>query len=201
MLEIRNKYIVHKSFVNSKSFMKMPDTIYKIKKNENDDILEGKRLIETSDGGMNIRDALRNHVTEIYDSGGKKLYLKLVPAFKVIFQKYIITDGSNKRLGTLKQQLFIFFFRRRFKVLDNNGRFLMKVSSDFWLKRYFTFYMKGNPIAIIDRKWRGTKYEALEYDNYYHINVLDKNLDYNTRKLILASALFIDQTWGTKSAT
>lgn len=196
-MKFSNKYIIQKRFENSKALLKMHNTIYNIKDDKEKNLLEGKRIIEKSSQIFNFRDALRNHETEIYDND-KRLYLKTIPSYRINFAKYSVLNESKKQIGVLKEQLFIFFFRRRFKILDSNGDLIMKVRSDFWLKRSFTVKMKGKLLAKIDRKWRGTKREALQYDNYYHIEILDDKLDKNTRKFILASGIFIDQIWGTK---
>jgi uncharacterized protein YxjI len=127
----------------------------------------------------------------IFDADRKPFLVAKHP-FRFLFKRLEVADADSGRpIGALQQRFSVIY--KRFDVASPDGRVLMRVSSPIW--RIWTFRFQaidGRDRAVITKKWSGALKEIFTDSDNFALEFTDPSLGDDERKLLLASAIFID---------
>lgn len=124
----------------------------------------------------------------IFDSM-RSLVMRAHHPFRIFFQRLEIYDSHNQFLGALQQRWA--FFTKRFDVEDSQGQVVLEMRSGLFKIWTFPFFRGEQEIARIEKKWSGTLTEIFTDADRFRL-VIPGRATPNERRLLLASALFVD---------
>lgn len=117
--------------------------------------------------------------------------------FRWFFQELMIYGRNGEPLGSLKQRFA--WLRKKFDVVDENGRLLLRMRSGFFQFWTFPFFRHETECAVIRKKWSGLLKEAfLDADNFSV--EFTGELSEKEKKLILAASVFVDLQYFERKA-
>ena len=125
-------------------------------------------------------------------------FMKAHHPFRWYFQELIVSDAQGRVLGRIVKKFSI--FSKKFVVHNAQDAVFLEVSSPIWRIWTFPFIRNGILSAEVKKKWSGLLTEAFTDKDTFSIQVHDPSLKEEERKLLLASALFIDLLYFEKKA-
>lgn len=156
---------------------------------------QGKGLL-----GLLLRSFLghwRTFDVHFFDIDRKLQFVGKHP-FRWIFQCLEIYNEHGRYLGKLEQRFGL--LTKKFDLHDQNDQVIAEMRSgllQFWT---FPITRNGHKCAVISKKWSGLLKEAfLDADNFV-VQFEDPTANENLRKVILASAIFIDLQYFERKA-
>jgi len=118
--------------------------------------------------------------------------------FRFIFTRVELRDDQHRSLGAIQKRFA--FFSKRFHVEDEAGQILLTVSSPIWKFWTFTFQRQDQKAAEVKKRWSGLLSEAFTDKDNFLVDFIDSQLSERDKKLILASAVYIDLEYFEKKA-
>lgn len=136
---------------------------------------------------------------EIHFFDNQKVFLfKADHPFRWFFQCLEIYDENNKFLGRLEQRWG--FLTKKFDLHDSSDSVVATMRSGFFRIWSFPIKKNGNEYAVISKKWGGLLKELfLDADNFL-LEFQDSAISENMKKILLASAIFVDLQYFEKKA-
>jgi uncharacterized protein YxjI len=125
-------------------------------------------------------------------------FMRAVHPFRWYFEELEVTDSQGRRLGRVVKQFAI--LSKKFVVRDVTDQVLMTVASPIWKIWTFPFERNGRQVAVVKKKWSGLLAEAFTDKDTFSIEIQDASLNEDTRRLLLAAALYIDLMFFEKKA-
>ncbi len=116
--------------------------------------------------------------------------MKAVHPFRFFFQRLEVSDIGGRKLGAVQQRWAL--FSKRFDVENAMGQVVLEMSSPLWKPWTFPFSRGGREMASVKKKWSGVFAEIFTDKDNFMIEFGDPRLTEDERKLILASAVFVD---------
>ncbi|MFN7454974.1 MAG: phospholipid scramblase-related protein [Pseudobdellovibrionaceae bacterium] len=110
--------------------------------------------------------------------------------FRFFFQKFTVKDSQGRILGEMEQNFSLISkkFSLRSQITFRN--FTMK--SPIWKIWTFPITDAGRPVALIEKKWSGLLKEVFTDADQFRLGFQEASLSNDDRKLMLASAVFVD---------
>lgn len=131
----------------------------------------------------------RSFEVHFYDQQ-KQLFLIGYHPFRWYFERIEVKNNQNQIIGALQKRFSI--FSKKFDVEDENGKVLMTVNSPIWKIWTFQFQSQNRNMASISKKWSGFLSEVFTDKDRFLIEYKDKDLSENSKRTLLAAAVFID---------
>lgn len=128
----------------------------------------------------------------------RALFLIASHPFRWFFERIEVRDATGNYLGAIQKRWSI--FSKRFDLEDEAGNVFLEVSSPFWRLWSFSFRDQGQEKAAVKKKWSGVLFEAFTDKDSFLIEFKDPNMNEPKRKVILASAIFIDLLYFERKA-
>jgi hypothetical protein len=128
----------------------------------------------------------------------RKLRFRALHPFRFFFQRLEISSVEGRRLGALQQRFAI--LRKKFDVLDEHGRVVMRMRSGFFQFWTFPFFRQNSQVAVVRKKWSGILREAFTDTDHFQIEFEKPDLTEVEKILILASGLFVDLQYFERKA-
>lgn len=119
-----------------------------------------------------------------------QIFLQAHHPFRWFFERIEVKDAEGKYLGAIQKRFSI--LTKKFDVENERGMTILEVSSPVWKLWTFPFMHKNKKMAEVKKKWSGLLSEALTDKDNFALDFLDETMNEETKKLILASAVFID---------
>ncbi len=142
-------------------------------------------------GGTLLRQFLghwRSFTVVVFDEDRRPQFHLHFP-FRWFFKTLIVTDDKGQTLGTLEQRFAI--FRKKFDLLDPRGRTLARINSSFFRFWTFEFFLRGQSLGKIQKKWSGGLTELFtDKDNF--VVSYRPGLSAETQVLMLATCIMVD---------
>jgi uncharacterized protein YxjI len=110
--------------------------------------------------------------------------------FRWFFERIELSDADGRPLGAIQKRFA--FFSKKFDVENAQGRTVLQVSSPIWRVWTFVFMRRGREAARVTKKWSGLISEAFTDKDNFLIEFKDPEMEDAERRLITASAVFID---------
>jgi uncharacterized protein YxjI len=125
-------------------------------------------------------------------------FMQAVHPFRWYFEELVVADSQGRSLGRIVKRFAI--LSKKFVVRDAHDQILMTVSSPIWKIWTFPFERNGRQVAVVKKKWTGLLAEAFTDKDTFSIEIQDASLNEDTRRLLLAAALYIDLMFFEKKA-
>ncbi len=142
-------------------------------------------------GGALLRQILghwRSFKVVIFDQDRNPRFHLHFP-FRWFFKSLTVTDDQGQTLGTLEERFAI--LRKKFDVLDPQGRVLARINSSFFRFWTFEFFHRGRSLGKIQKKWSGGMAELFtDKDNF--VVSFRPGLEKETQVLMLATCIMVD---------
>jgi uncharacterized protein YxjI len=110
--------------------------------------------------------------------------------FRWFFERIELWDADGSSLGAIQKRFAL--FSKKFDVEDARGGVLLQVSSPIWRVWTFVFLRRGREAARVTKKWSGLLSEAFTDKDHFLIEFKDAEMETTERRLVMASAVFID---------
>jgi uncharacterized protein YxjI len=123
----------------------------------------------------------------------RELFLVAHHPFRFFFERIEVRDAMGIYLGAIQKRWA--FLSKKFDLEDDQGRVFLEVSSPFWRLWTFTFKLQGKVKALVKKKWSGILFEAFTDKDTFLIEFMDPTLNEPSRRVVLASAIFIDLSY------
>jgi uncharacterized protein YxjI len=151
--------------------------------------------------GMLFRQFLghwRRFEVFIFDNQKQQIAIAKQP-FRFFFQRLEIRLPNDQPIGALQQRFAI--FRKRFDIVDADGKLIFEMSSPFFRIWTFKFFdLSGTEIARIEKKWSGLFSEVFTDRDNFRLQFGSPGLSGKHRYLLIAAAIFIDLNYFEKKA-
>lgn len=131
-------------------------------------------------------------------SPDRQEFMRAVHPFRWYFEELVVHDSQGRSLGRVVKRFSI--LSKKFAVYDATDQVIMDVSSPIWKIWTFPFMRQGRQVATVKKKWSGLLAESLTDKDTFSIEVHDFSLNEDLRRLLLASALYIDLMFFEKKA-
>lgn len=131
----------------------------------------------------------RKFDVHFFDKNKQEFMLAHHP-FKILFQRFEITNNEGKNIGALQQRFAL--LSKKFDVLDERGNVIMEMRSPLWKIWTFPFFRRGQEVARVEKKWTGLLAEAFTDKDTFKVSFGQSDLTTNERLIILATSVFID---------
>lgn len=118
--------------------------------------------------------------------------------FRWYFQELEVKSEQGLQIGRIVKRFSI--LSKSFEVRNAMDQVVLEVSSPIWRIWTFSFTNQGSVKAEIQKKWTGLIAEAFTDKDRFMLNFQDPGLPDETRKLLMAAALFIDLMYFEKKA-
>lgn len=162
----------------------------------------GTVLMYAGESGSGIFDTIlrqilghyRDFNIDVFDKQGTQLFRANHP-FKFYFRELSVFDKNQKNFGKLTKEFSL--LHKKFVIELANGEKLQMRSPimSFWT---FPILKNDREVASIKKKWSGLMKESfLDADNFT-VSFIDPGLSWETKLVILMSALFIDISYFEK---
>jgi uncharacterized protein YxjI len=125
-------------------------------------------------------------------------FMRAVHPFRWYFEELVVADSQGRSLGRVVKRFAI--LSKKFVVRDASDQVLMTVSSPIWKIWTFPFERNGREVAVVRKKWSGLLAEAFTDKDTFSVEIQDPSLNEDTRRLLLAAALYIDLMFFEKKA-
>jgi uncharacterized protein YxjI len=125
-------------------------------------------------------------------------FMRAVHPFRWYFEELVVADSQGRNLGRVVKRFAI--LSKKFVVRDASDQVVMTVSSPIWKIWTFPFERNGREVAVVRKKWAGLLAEAFTDKDTFSVEIQDPSLNEDTRRLILAAALYIDLMFFEKKA-
>jgi uncharacterized protein YxjI len=125
-------------------------------------------------------------------------FMRAVHPFRWYFEELVVTDNQGRSLGRVVKRFAL--LSKKFVVRDASDQVLMTVSSPIWKIWTFPFERNGREVAVVRKKWSGLLAEAFTDKDTFSVEIQDPSLNEDTRRLLLAAALYIDLMFFEKKA-
>jgi uncharacterized protein YxjI len=125
-------------------------------------------------------------------------FMHAVHPFRWYFEELEVTDSQGRSLGRVVKRFAI--LSKKFVVRDSTDQVLMTVASPIWKIWTFPFERNGRQVAVVKKKWSGLLAEAFTDKDTFSVEVQDASLNEDTRRLLLAAALYVDLMFFEKKA-
>lgn len=125
-------------------------------------------------------------------------FMRAVHPFRWYFEELVVTDNQGRSLGRVVKRFAL--LSKKFVVRDASDQVLMTVSSPIWKIWTFPFERHGREVAVVRKKWSGLLAEAFTDKDTFSVEIQDPSLNEDTRRLLLAAALYIDLMFFEKKA-
>lgn len=125
-------------------------------------------------------------------------FMRAVHPFRWYFEELVVTDHQGHSLGRVVKRFAL--LSKKFVVRDASDQVLMTVSSPIWKIWTFPFERNGRDVAVVRKKWSGLLAEAFTDKDTFSVEIQDPSLNEDTRRLLLAAALYIDLMFFEKKA-
>jgi uncharacterized protein YxjI len=120
----------------------------------------------------------------------RKLFMTAHHPFRWFFSRVEVKDHEGRYLGAIQKRFAI--LTKRFDVESSKGLVIMEVASPIWKIWTFLFKHQGKQIAAVHKKWSGVFSEVFTDRDNFMVEFGNQDLTPDERKLVLASAVFID---------
>ncbi len=125
-------------------------------------------------------------------------FMRAVHPFRWYFEELVVDDAQGRKLGRIVKRFSI--LSKKFVVMNAMDQVIMDVSSPIWKIWTFPFTRQGREVAVVKKKWTGLLAEAFTDKDTFSIEIQDAGLNEDIRRLLLASALYIDIMFFEKKA-
>lgn len=125
-------------------------------------------------------------------------FMRAVHPFRWYFEELVVEDFQGRQLGRIVKRFSI--LSKKFVVYDASNQLIMDVSSPVWKIWTFPFTRQGRQVAVVKKKWSGLLAEAFTDKDTFSLEIQDASLNEDIRRLLLASALYIDIMFFEKKA-
>ena len=129
----------------------------------------------------------------------KVLLFKAIHPFRWFFQCLEIYDENNKFLGRLEQRWGI--LTKKFDLHDSSDNVIATMRSGFFRIWSFPIKKNGAQYALISKKWSGLLKELFLDADSFLLEFQDPAISEDIKKVLLASAVFVDLQYFEKKAT
>ncbi|MBF0297417.1 MAG: hypothetical protein HQK51_01780 [Oligoflexia bacterium] len=156
-------------------------------------------------GFMILRQILghwRSFKISFFDNERKEIFSAYHP-FRFFFQRIEVYNNNEQLLGAIQQRFSIFY--KKFDIEGPRGNVILTMSSPIWRIWTFPILRGDREVAKIEKKWSSFLKEAFTDADNFLLSFLSNNsltlaLSIEEKKILLASAIFIDLQYFEKKA-
>jgi uncharacterized protein YxjI len=131
----------------------------------------------------------RKYEIVFYDNQ-RQPFMSAVHPFRWYFHEFEILNRNGQLVGRIVRRFAL--LSKKFDVLDPNGNVVYQISSPIWKIWTFPFMHKGQPVAHVRKRWSGALSEWLTDSDNFLVEFNAPTLSELARRMIVASAVFID---------
>ncbi|MEN9826860.1 MAG: hypothetical protein RI953_2605 [Pseudomonadota bacterium] len=131
----------------------------------------------------------RKYEIVFYDNQ-RQPFMSAVHPFRWYFHEFEILNRNGQLVGRIVRRFAL--LSKKFDVLDPNGNVVYEISSPIWKIWTFPFMHKGRPVAHVRKRWSGVLSEWLTDRDNFLVEFDAPTLSELARRMIVASAVFID---------
>lgn len=110
--------------------------------------------------------------------------------YRFFMQRLEVSSPDRKLLGAVQQRFSI--VRKKFDLVDAQGRTLLRMNSGFFKIWTFPLFRGSTEVASIQKKWSGALKEFFTDADNFLIEFKSPSLTELEKYLILASGIFVD---------
>ncbi|NBW80272.1 hypothetical protein EBR21_00825 [bacterium] len=126
----------------------------------------------------------------IFYDNQRQPFMSAAHPFRWYFHEFEISNRNGQLVGRIVRRFAL--LSKKFDVLDPNGNVVYEISSPIWKIWTFPFVHKGRPIAHVRKRWSGVLSEWLTDRDNFLVEFDAPALSELARRMIVASAVFID---------
>lgn len=131
----------------------------------------------------------RRFEIKFYDKN-RHTYMFAVHPFRWFFRECELFDQNGQLIGRIVQRFAI--FRKKLTVLNQFDHVLYEINSPIWSPWTFSFTHKGRAVAYVRKRWSGALSELFTDKDNFLVEFDEESLSELSRRIIVASAVFID---------
>jgi uncharacterized protein YxjI len=165
---------------------------------------DGRVLAFVAEQGKGVSDALsrmflghwRTFDLQVFDASRRPVMVARHP-FRWFLKRLELSTPEGRPLGVIQQRWGV--LRRRFDLLDANGRLSLTMDASIFAPWTFPILRAGAAVACIEKRWGGVLKESFTDADTFRVT-FTPGVSAAERAVLLATAIFVDLKYFEKRA-